>query len=102
MWEPSKAWLTRFLHRNHRVLTTSYATLIETGRHKANSSKEYRLYFEELHGVIERHGVTAENTYNIDRKGFMIGIVGKSNRIFDRVLFEKKQYKQSTHNSNRE
>ena len=43
-----------------------------------------------------------ENTYNMDEKGFMIGVTGRSKRVFDKLLFGQKQFKQSLHDGNRE
>lgn len=101
-WEPSDQWVTRFLHRNHDTLITAWTTPMETSRHEADSRDRYRLYFDLLHSKIKEHEVEAENTYNMDEKGFMIGVIGRSKRIFDKALYGKKQYKQSTHDGNRE
>ena len=38
----------------------------------------------------------------MDEKGFMIGVISRMKRCFDRVLYEKKQSKQSQHDGNRE
>lgn len=101
-WEPSDQWVTRFLHRNHDKLVTAWSTPMETSRHEADSGDRYRLYFDLLHSKIEEHDVLAENTYNMDEKGFMIGVIGRSKRIFDKALYKRKQNKQSTHDGNRE
>ena len=37
----------------------------------------------------------------MDEKGFMIGVIGRSVRIFDEQLYGLKQYKQSSHDGNR-
>jgi hypothetical protein len=31
-----------------------------------------------------------ENIYNIDKKGFIIGVIKKGKRIFNRALFSKR------------
>lgn len=36
----------------------------------------------------------------MDKKSFAIGVTERSKRVFDKVLFGKKQYKQLTYNSN--
>ena len=46
--------------------------------------------------------VLPEDTYNMDEKGFMIGVIRRARRFFDRVLYEAKQYKQLRQDSNRE
>ena len=40
--------------------------------------------------------------YNIDKKGFIIRVILRAKRCFNRVLYERKQNKQSQHNGNRE
>ena len=42
------------------------------------------------------------DTYNMDEKGFMIGVIGKTKRVFDKVLYKKRQYKQASYDANRE
>jgi hypothetical protein len=75
---------------------------METVRHEADSGDKYSLYFQLLHLKIEEHEVLPENTYNMDEKGFMIGVVGRSKRVFDKVLYRKRQFKQPIHDGNRE
>ena len=75
---------------------------METSRHEADSSDKYRLYFDLLHGEIVEHDIQSENTYNMDEKGFMIGVIGRTKRVLDKVLWGKKQYKQASHDGNRE
>ena len=101
-WEPSEKWVSRFLHRNCDTLITAWTTPMDHTRHDADSYERYCLYFALLHGKIKEHEVDAENTYNMDEKGFMIGVIGKSKRIFDKALFGKKQYKQSSMDDSRE
>jgi hypothetical protein len=68
---------------------------METSRHNADSAAKYSLYFKLLHQKIEEYKVLPENTYNIDKKGFMIGVTSRSKRVFNKVLYKKKQFKQS-------
>jgi hypothetical protein len=64
--------------------------------------KKYKLYFDLLLRKIKEHDVEPGNIYNMDEKGFMIGVIKKGKRIFDRALHKQKQYKQSAHDGNRE
>ena len=75
---------------------------METGRHKADSGAKYSKYFELLHQKMTEYNLQPENTYNMDEKGFMIGVTGRSKRVFDKLLFGQKQFKQSLHDGNRE
>ena len=70
-------------------------------RHKANSSEKYQLYFNLLHQKMAEYDLQPEQTYNMDEKGFAIGVTGRSKRIFDKVLYGKKQFKQSIQDGNR-
>ena len=54
-------------------------------RHQADSQRKYELYFELLHRKIVQYKVERCNTYNMDEKGFMISITGRSKRVFSRL-----------------
>jgi hypothetical protein len=51
---------------------------------------------------IVRYNVEPENTYNMDEKGFTIGAVGRTKRVFSKRQYKKKQYRQSLQDGNRE
>ena len=74
---------------------------METSRHNADSGPKYRLYFDLLHQKITEYLIEPAHTYNMDEKGFAIGVTGRSKRVFDKQLYSKRQYKQSTHDGNR-
>ena len=101
-WEPSDKWVGGFLHRHSDLLKSNWDTPMEAGRHHADSYEKYVLYFDLLLSKIKEHEVEPENTYNMDEKGFMIGVIKKGKRIFDKALYGKKQYSQSSHDGNRE
>ena len=46
--------------------------------------------------------ILLRNTYNKDEKGFMMGVIGKTKRVFNKVLYKKRRYKQASHDANRE
>lgn len=100
--EPADNWVTRFLNRNKDTLITAWTTPMEPGRHKADSGEKYRLYFELLHQKMDQYNVEPAHTYNMDEKGFAIGVTGRSKRIFDKQLYGKKQFRQSLHDGHRE
>jgi hypothetical protein len=50
---------------------------------------------------MAQYNLLPENTYNMDEKGFAIGVTGRSKRIFDKVLYNQKQFRQSLHDGNR-
>ena len=51
---------------------------------------------------MKEYDILLRNTYNMDEKGFMIGVIGKTKRVFDKVLYKERQYKQASHDANRE
>jgi hypothetical protein len=100
-WEPSDRWVSRFLHRYPDDLLTAWTTPMEKSRHDAASYDSFCSYFDLLHSTIKQHSIEPENTYNMDEKGFMIGVMSKSVRIFDKQLFGRRKYKLASHDGNR-
>jgi hypothetical protein len=83
--------VTRFKHRHEDELITKYTTAIDATRYTANSYIKYRLQFDLLHGKMEEQEILPENSYNMDEKGFMIGVIGRSKRTFTRAQWEKRE-----------
>jgi hypothetical protein len=100
--EVSEAWVTRFLKRNKANLTSKWTTGIDRNRHVADSEKRYRKYFELLYSKIRQHDVEAENIYNTDEKGFLVGIIGRSKRVFSKAVWERKEKTQALQDGSRE
>jgi hypothetical protein len=100
-WEPSDRWVTRLLHRHPDELLTAWSTPMEAVRHHADTHDKYSKYFALLHHKIAERDILPENTYNMDEKGFMIGVSGRSVRVFDKLLYGLRQFKQSTDDGNR-
>ncbi|KAK1912874.1 hypothetical protein P3342_004810 [Pyrenophora teres f. teres] len=71
-------------------------------RHLADSESKYRLYFELLHRKITEYHLEARDIYNMDEKGFLIGLIGRSKRIFSRRQWEKKKVRASLQDGSRE
>jgi transposase-like protein len=82
----SEAWVTRFINRNKDTVIPKWTSAMDAVRHNADSYTKYRMYFDLIHETIARFNIEASNTYNMDEKGFMIGIVGRSKRIFDKRM----------------
>jgi transposase len=83
--EVSQSWVTRFLHRHKDMLTIKWSPRIDRNRRKADSQFKYKLYFDMLHSKMQEHGVDARNTYNMDEKGFYIGVSKRSKRVFTKA-----------------
>ena len=81
-----ESWVTRFLHRNYDCLISKWTTAMDATRYKADSLSKYKCWFELLHSKIKEYGVEARHTYNIDEKGFMTGVLGRSKRTLSRQM----------------
>ena len=101
-WVPLDTWVSKLLHRHPDELITAWSTPIESTRHEADSAERYRLYFNLLAKKVKEFKVLPRDTYNMDEKGFMLGVIGKTKRVFDKVLYKQRRYKQPSHDANRE
>ncbi|KAJ8105176.1 hypothetical protein OPT61_g10339 [Boeremia exigua] len=98
----SERWVSRFLNRYHIDLISKSVTAMDSNRHHADSEAKYTVYFDVLHSKIIQYSIEARDTYNMDEKGFAIGVVGRSTRIFSRRAWEKGEVRQSSQDGNRE
>ncbi|KAF1839325.1 hypothetical protein BDW02DRAFT_575424 [Decorospora gaudefroyi] len=90
-WEVSDAWVQRFLRRHPDALTSQYTTGIDRNRHQADTEDNYQSYFNLLSSKIQEYNVDARHIYNMDEKGFLIGITSRSKRVFSKQLWEQKK-----------
>jgi hypothetical protein len=97
----SESWVTRFINRHSIHLISHWTAGMDSNRHNADSEDKYRLHFEYLHGKIDQYQIDPRHSYNIDEKGFLIGIIGRSKRIFSRRMWEKKEVTASLQDGNR-
>lgn len=70
-------------------------------RHKADSVDKYELYFQILKEKIDRFKIQTRLMYNMDEKGFMIGVLGRSKRIFDKDAWRAKKVRSAIQDGNR-
>ena len=59
---------------------------MDADRHNANSYSKYKLYFNLLQRKIAKYKVNAKHTYNIDKKGFIIGVTLRIKHVFSRHI----------------
>jgi hypothetical protein len=97
----SESWVTRFKHCQEDTLISKWGRAMDSTCHKANSYFKYKLYFELLHGKMDEHEIQPHNSYNMDEKGFMIGVIGNSKRVFTRAQWERKQVTAALQNGSR-
>jgi hypothetical protein len=100
--ELGKGWVDRYIQRYQVDLISRWATDIDRSRHQANSGSKYNLYFKLLRNKISQYDVEPCNTYNMDEKGFLLGVVTGSKRVFSRRLYEEGKFKSMIQDGNRE
>ncbi len=84
-----KNWADRFLKRHKDLLISKWTTGIDSKRYKADSYTKYSSYFSLLESNFEKFSVEPRHIYNMDEKGFLLGIGGRSKRVFSRRMYEQ-------------
>ena len=100
--DAGKNWVDRFLKRHHHELLSHYTNGIDRNRFKADSAFKYSLYFELLRQKIDQYNVEPRHIYNMDEKGFLIGILSKQKRIFSREQYSSGKIRSLLQDGNRE
>ena len=98
----SKSWVTRFIHRHPKYLISRYTKGMTKERTKADSGAKYNLYFKLLLEKMEEYDIQPLHIFNMDEKGFQLGRVGGSKRIFNKRLWEQKGVRQVLEDGNSE
>jgi hypothetical protein len=75
---------------------------MDRNRHVADSEESYRRYFGLLHSKMRQYDVEAENVYNMDEKGFFVGITSRSKRVFSMAACQYKEKTQALQDGSRE
>jgi hypothetical protein len=100
--ELGKGWVNRYIKRHKIDLISRWATGIDRARHQADSQSKYILYFELVRSKLAQYDIEPRNTYNMDEKGFMLGILTRLKRIFSRALYESQKIRAHIQDGNRE
>jgi hypothetical protein len=95
-------WVDRFVTRYKVELISQWATGIDRSRHQADSQSKYSPYFELLRSKLNQYNIEPRHTYNMDEKGFMLGVLTRSKRIFSKRLYEEGKIKAHNQDGNRE
>ena len=83
-----KRWADRFLERHAEELIIKWSHGIDHSRKNADSFINYKLYFELLQQKIEEYEIEPRHMYNMDEKGFLLGVGSRSKRVFSRTWYE--------------
>ncbi|KAF2836603.1 putative pogo transposable element [Patellaria atrata CBS 101060] len=86
--EPSAKWPSRWIKRNSKCLKSGYLSGLDKSRKNSESAFYYALYFELLARKIEQYRVKIPNIWNMDEKGFLMGILQKQRRYFSKAYYE--------------
>jgi hypothetical protein len=98
----SERWVDRYIKRYNIHLISRWATGIDRSRHQADSQSKYNLYFELLRSKISQYDIEPRHTYNMDEKGFMLGVLTRSKRVFSKRLYKEGKIKAHIQDGNRE
>jgi hypothetical protein len=98
----SMYWVDQFIKRHGTDLILKWTAGIDNNRYKADSGAKYSLYFDLLQQKISQYDIEPCNTYNMDEKGFLLGITSRSKRVFSRQMFKSKKIRQAIQDGNRE
>jgi hypothetical protein len=97
----SESWVTYFINQHKIHLISKWTSAMDCLRYLADSESKYHLYFELLHRKITHYHLGARDIYNMDEKDFLIGLIGRSKRIFSKRQREKKEVRASLQNRSR-
>ncbi|EMD66013.1 hypothetical protein COCSADRAFT_61253, partial [Bipolaris sorokiniana ND90Pr] len=101
-WEPSNSWVTRFLKRHNDVICIRKATGIDRDRHRADNPANYQSYFDLIYAKLNQYSIAPHNIYNMDEKGFLLGRIMPSKRIFSKELWEQKKIRKTLQDGSRD
>jgi hypothetical protein len=82
-------WARRFINRHQDHLISKQTTGMNRSRHLADSGVKYQEFFDEIHRAIDEYDIKTENQYNMDEKGFLFGVIGRTKRVFSRSEWER-------------
>ena len=100
--KPGRKWAQRWRERYSKEIVYAYGSGIDRGRKSADSAFKYALYFELMQRKIQQYEVEAAHMYNMDEKGFLLGMLQKGKRYFSRRKYEETGLKQRLQDGNRE
>jgi hypothetical protein len=89
--EVSESWVTRFINRYNIQLISRWTAGMDNDCHQADLEDKYKLYFDLLGDKMKEYDIEPRQTYNMDEKGFLTGVIGRSKRVFSRHMWERKQ-----------
>jgi hypothetical protein len=95
-------WVYGFLDRHQDELVYRWTNSMDRDRHKADSGVKYQAYFTYWHAKMKEYDIEPGNMYNMDEKGFMLGVTGRSKRVFSREMWEQGKLRSNLQDGSRE
>ncbi|KAM4067698.1 DDE superfamily endonuclease, CENP-B-like protein [Hirsutella rhossiliensis] len=83
--EVGKDWPYSFVRRNSDELGCTWFDGFDIARKRADNASRYRAYYELIGEKIEKYDILPCNTYNVDEKGFLLGVINRTKRVFSRA-----------------
>jgi len=80
--KPGKNWVSNFKRRHADEIASDFLEPLDSSRNNADSWFKVHKYFDMLQKKWEKYQFEPQNVYNMDEKGFLIGVTQKSRRIF--------------------
>ena len=99
---PGKNYIQRFLKRNSDRLTSAYLRPFDIKRKRADNPAWIEPFYDQLEEKVKKYNIQPYNTYNMDKKGFLPGILTMTERIFTKELWENGYLKGAGTDGNRE
>ena len=78
-----KNWITNFLHR-HPDLVSKFSSQFDKKRLKMSNPEVVHSHFARIRLLQRKHSISESNTYNVDEKGFRLGISDRAKVICKR------------------
>jgi len=79
---PKKNWVLWFIKCYKNKFKLSYLILADIAQKSANNLYQYKLFYRLLKEKIKKYKIKVYNIYNIDKKGFFIGVLNKTKKIY--------------------
>ncbi|RKK07648.1 hypothetical protein BFJ65_g17853 [Fusarium oxysporum f. sp. cepae] len=81
--EVGKNWPYSFVQLHRNEIDCTWFDGFDIARRRADNASRYRAYFDLIREKIDKYDILAQNTYNMDEKGFLLGVINRTKRVFD-------------------
>jgi hypothetical protein len=99
---PGKNWVARWLKKHPGILIQKNTSGLDIDRQKSERKDRYEAYMMHLGEKFGKYELQPCQIYNMDEKGFSMGILQKGSRIFSKAAYEQGKYKHFLQDGNRE